>query len=91
MSTTRMIFCEKLKKDATSLSAPPFKGELGEKIFAHISAEAFDLWKKRQVMLINEYRLNLLDPKSKSFLREQMEDFLFNDKDVAPEGYVAPV
>jgi Fe-S cluster protector protein len=28
-------------------------------------------------MLINEYRLNLLDPKARQYLNEQMEQFLF--------------
>ena len=38
-------------------------------------------------MLINEYRLSLLDPKSKTFLLEEMEKFLFGGGSNKPPGY----
>jgi Fe-S cluster biosynthesis and repair protein YggX len=41
-------------------------------------------------MLINEYRLNPLDPKARKFLGEEMEKFLFGGDVAQPEGYVAP-
>ena len=41
-------------------------------------------------MLINEYRLNPLDPKARKFLGEEMEKFLFGGDVARPEGYVAP-
>lgn len=88
MSEQRMIFCQKLHKEAVGFLAPPLKGEIGQRIFESISVEAFNLWKARQIMLINEYRLNLLDPKSKDFLKEQMKAFLFEDTEILPEGYV---
>jgi Fe-S cluster biosynthesis and repair protein YggX len=43
-------------------------------------------------MLINEYRLNLLDPQARKFLQEQMEQFLFGTG-AGPEAipnYVPP-
>jgi Fe-S cluster biosynthesis and repair protein YggX len=41
-------------------------------------------------MLINEYRLNPLDPKSRQFLGGEMEKFLFGGEAKKPDGYVAP-
>ncbi len=82
-----MIDCLKLKKKSIAMKRPPFPGELGKKIFGHISQEAWDLWKNRQIMFINEHRLNLLDPQAKQFLQDQMEAFLFDDQDIKPEGY----
>jgi len=88
MSTEpRIIYCVKLKKDAPGLASLPLPGPLGKRIFDSISQEAWDTWKKRQVMFINEYRLNLLDQAAKDFLKTNMQEFLFEDKDTKPEGY----
>jgi Fe-S cluster biosynthesis and repair protein YggX len=41
-------------------------------------------------MLINENRLNPLDPKSRQYLSGEMEKFLFGGDAEKPAGYVAP-
>ena len=41
-------------------------------------------------MLINEYRLSPIDPKSRTFLEEQMEKFFFGEGAETPPDYVAP-
>jgi Fe-S cluster biosynthesis and repair protein YggX len=41
-------------------------------------------------MLINEYRLTVVDPKARQFLEEQMERFFFGGGAERPEGYVPP-
>ena len=56
---TRMVQCLYLKKEAEGMVYPPYPGELGKRIYDHISKEAFELWKKHQTMLVNENRLNL--------------------------------
>ena len=83
----RTIYCVKLKKEAEALERPPFKGERGDKIFAEISKEAWGLWLNHQTMLINEYRLNLIDAKSRTFLLEEMDKFLFGTGSDKPPGY----
>ena len=75
----RIIYCVKLKKEVPGLAKPPFNNELGEKIFAQVSQEAWLLWLQHQTMLINEYRLNLSDAKARSFLVEEMKKFLFGE------------
>ena len=87
---TRMIFCQKLKKEAEGLTTAPYPGELGQKIYNQICKEAWQLWLKRQTMFINEYRLNLADVKARSMLAEEMKRFLFEDEDQPPPGYSAP-
>lgn len=84
-----MIFCTKLKKQAESLETPPFPGPLGEKILEEISAEAWKLWLAHQTILINEYRLNVIDPKSRQFLREELEKFLFGEGSEKPSQYTS--
>ena len=34
-------------------------------------------WQRQQMMLINHYGLNLMDPQARSFLTRNMEAFLF--------------
>lgn len=85
---SRIVYCVKLKKEGTGLANPPYPGEMGQKIFQQISQEAWELWLKHQVMLINEYRLSTLDPDARQFLLKEMENFLFGDGSQAPSQYV---
>lgn len=81
------IFCQKLQREAEQLPRKPIPGALGERVFAHISKEAWEMWLKQQTMLINEYRLSSFEPEAQAFLREKMEAFLFGNESVAPEEY----
>lgn len=83
-----MIFCEKLKTEAEALDAPPYPGELGQRIFTSISKTAWKQWLSHQTMLINEYRLNMLDSKARAFLATEMEKFFFGNGSEKPAGYV---
>ncbi|MBV8801896.1 MAG: oxidative damage protection protein [Gammaproteobacteria bacterium] len=87
---THMIQCAKLKKLAEGLERPPFPGVLGQKVYTEISAEAWQAWLSHQTMLINEFRLNVVDSKARAFLSDEMQKFLFGDGSEAPAGYVPP-
>jgi Fe-S cluster biosynthesis and repair protein YggX len=82
-----MIHCVKLGKQAEGLERPPYPGELGKRIFEHISKEAWQLWLRQQTILINEYRLSLIDPKAREFLQGEMEKFLFGEGSQLPEAF----
>jgi Fe-S cluster biosynthesis and repair protein YggX len=41
-------------------------------------------------MLINENRLNPLDPKARTFLAAEMEKYFFGEGSAKPAGYVTP-
>lgn len=84
---SNMIFCKKLQKEAPALKHPPFPGELGNKIFQEISSLAWDMWLSHQTMLINEYRLNLIDPQARSFLKQEMQNFFFGSGSEPPPGF----
>ncbi len=86
----RMVKCVKLGKEAEGLDFPPWPGKLGERIFEDVSKEAWQLWMNHQTMLMNEYRLNPLDPKARKMISEEMEKFLFGSGSKPPEGFVAP-
>ena len=87
---SRTVRCAKLGIDAEGLDFAPWPGPLGQRIYAEISKPAWQEWLAHQTMLINEYRLNPLDPKARKFLAEEMEKFLFGGDVKQPEGYVAP-
>ncbi len=86
----REVYCEYLKKDAPGLDFQLYPGELGKRIFDNISKEAFGLWQKKQTMLINENKLNMMEPNDRKFLEEKMEAFLFEGIEPTIEGYVPP-
>lgn len=83
----RLIYCLKLKKKCEGLEWAPCPGELGEKVYQHISKEAWSSWLHHQTMLINEYRLTMIDPKARDFLTQEMEKFLFGAGSATPEGF----
>lgn len=87
---SRTVNCVKLGRQAEGLERPPYPGELGQRIYQSVSKEAWNQWLQHQTMLINEYRLTPMDPKSRKFLEEQMEQFFFGGGVQAPEGYVPP-
>ena len=85
---SRLIQCTKLQKEAEGLTVAPYPGELGKKIYAEISREAWQQWITHQTMMINEYRLSMVDAKAREFLRVEMEKFLFGGGSEAPAGFV---
>jgi Fe-S cluster biosynthesis and repair protein YggX len=85
---THLIFCAKLKKEAEGLAYPPIPGEVGKKVYENISQEAWQMWVNHQTMLINEYRLSMLEPKSRAFLMQELDKFLFGDGSEKPAGYI---
>ena len=82
------IKCVKLKKEAEALDYQPYPGDIGIRIMKEISAEAWQLWMNHQTMLINEMRLSPVDPKSRKFLEDEMDKFLFGEGSKAPDGFV---
>ena len=87
---SRMVQCVKLGREAEGLDRPPYPGALGERIYQEVSKEASPGWLKHQTMLINEYRLSPIDPKSRTLLEKQMEAYFFGEGAQSPEGYVPP-
>lgn len=79
-----MVMCAKLGQELPGLAKAPFPGKVGELIFKNISQQAWDMWQKDvQVKVLNEYRLNLGDPKDYQVMVEQMLAFLnLSDKEV---------
>ncbi|MCK6419948.1 MAG: oxidative damage protection protein [Aquabacterium sp.] len=86
----RLVQCVYLKKEAEGLDFSPYPGELGQRIYAQVSKEAWQAWVKHQTMLVNENRLNLADLRARQYLARQMERFFFGEGADQPTGYVPP-
>ncbi len=87
---SRMVSCIKLGKEAEGLDFQPYPGELGKRIFENVSKEGWQGWLNHQTMLINEYRLNPLDPKARKMIEEQMEQYFFGEGTDVPPDYSPP-
>jgi len=87
---TRMVKCVKFGREMPGLDHVPWTGELGKRVYANVSKEAWKLWVEHSKMVMNEYRLNPLDPNSHKLMEEQMEQFFFGEGARLPEGYVPP-
>jgi Fe-S cluster biosynthesis and repair protein YggX len=99
-----MVYCVKFQKEAPGIDEDDIQGqvalemvesiggkELRQRIYENVSWEAWELWKGQLTMLLNEYRLNTMDPQADEFIRQQMEEFFFAEGAALPPGYVPPM
>ena len=91
VQTKRMVHCVKFHKDLPGLEEPPFDGELGQRIYNEVSAEAWRQWGDFCKMVLNEYRLNPANPRDQQVIVQHMEQYLFGqDQAAPPPDYVPP-
>ena len=83
----RTVHCVKLGREAEALERQPYPGDLGKRVFADVSKEAWQGWLKHQTMLINEYRLTLIEAKDRKFLETEMEKYFFGEGSAKPEQF----
>ena len=87
---SRTIFCTFLQRDAEVQDFQLYPGEVGKRIYNEISKEAWAEWMKKQTMLINEKKLNMMNVDDRKLLEAEMIKFLFEGHDVHIEGYTPP-
>jgi Fe-S cluster biosynthesis and repair protein YggX len=87
----RMVMCRKLGKELPGLPFKPVQGELGEKIYAEISMDAWKMWLQDSVKFVNTYRLDLTTKDAQAFMRKQMEVYFgFAEGDMADTAWTPP-
>ena len=86
----RTVFCHKLQLELPALERAPYPGTLGQRIFSQVSQQAWREWLAHQTTLINEKRLNVLDPTARKFLESEMDNYFFGAGSQKPAGFVAP-
>ena len=86
----RVVKCVKLGRELPGLDRAPWKGEIGQRVYEHVSKEAWKMWVDHSKMLLNEFHLNPLDPNAQKIMEEQMQQYFFGEGSKLPEGYVPP-
>lgn len=88
MTEPRTVHCVKLKKDLPGLARPPYKNELGQRIFDSVSREGWDMWLKDSVKFINTYRVDLATPEGMKFMFKQCAVYFgFEEGDLAQTAW----
>lgn len=88
MSAGRQVFCVKFQKEMPGLDAPPWPGELGQRIYQHVSVEAWRQWEERMKMILNEYRLLPFQREAQQLIAKHMEEYFFGESTALPPDYV---
>jgi Fe-S cluster biosynthesis and repair protein YggX len=89
-SEVRLVMCRKLGKELPGLAKPPYRNELGKRIYEEVSKEAWDMWIKDSVKYINTYRVDLTTPEGQKFMFDQAEVYFgFKEGKLADTAFVA--
>ena len=89
--SSKTVHCVVLKEEAEALESPPYPGELGQRVFEHVSKKGWERWLERLVTIINENGLNSSDPQTVKLIEKHMTGFFFEEGDYGqlPAGYNA--
>ncbi|MEM7584407.1 MAG: Fe(2+)-trafficking protein [Acidobacteriota bacterium] len=74
-SSSSKINCVRCGRVAPPATGVFYGGKLGEQIKRKVCADCWAEWKEAEVMVINELRLNFMDPKSQDILAQQAREF----------------
>jgi Fe-S cluster biosynthesis and repair protein YggX len=65
------------RTEAPALARMPVPGKFGQEIREKVCADCWADWQRVEVMVINELRLNFMDPGAQQTLNQHMREFLF--------------
>jgi Fe-S cluster biosynthesis and repair protein YggX len=84
----RMIHCVKFGREMEGMDRPPFKGEMGQKLFENVSKEAWKMWLEHSKMLVNEYRLDLTSDQGQKVWMTECTKYFFEEGSALPPDFV---
>lgn len=73
---TTPIPCVRCGESKDPLPKAPLPGPQGAEIAAKICSDCWQEWEQMEVMVINELRLNFMDPEAQEVLSKHMLEFL---------------
>lgn len=68
--------CIRCGRTGPALDRPPYPDAFGRQIADTVCAACWDECKQMQVMVINEHRLDLSDPRAQEILERSIREFL---------------
>ena len=84
---SRNVECVKLGREAEGLDKPPFKGELGKKLYESVSKQAWRAWLEHSKMLINEFRLDLTSEQGQRVWMTECEKYFYGEGSSLPPEF----
>jgi Fe-S cluster biosynthesis and repair protein YggX len=89
--TERLVHCVKLGKELPGLARPPYRNELGQRIFDNVSKEGWQQWLADSVKFVNTYRVDLASPEGQKFMFKQCAVYFgFEQGEAAQTAWVPP-
>jgi Fe-S cluster biosynthesis and repair protein YggX len=89
--TDRLVNCVKLGKELPGLARPPYRNELGQRVFENVSAEAWQQWLADSVKFVNTYRVDLASPEGQKFMFKQCAVYFgFEKGEIAQTAWTPP-
>ena len=85
---SRLIPCVKFGKEKEGLEKPPLRGTIGQRVYEHVSKEAWSLWLEHSKMLINEYRLDISSESGQKVWMDELEKYFFGEGSQLPPDYM---
>lgn len=70
------VTCSRCGQTREAPSSVPYSGSLGEEILAKACAACWSDWLQTEVIVINELRLDFMDPRAQDILVRNMREFL---------------
>ena len=89
----RIVHCKKLGKDLPGLKRPPYRNDLGKRLYEEVSQEAWDMWLKDSVKYINTYcgpgsKYDLATPEGQKFMFDQVKVYFgFEEGELAKTAF----
>ena len=87
----RIVHCRLLKQDLPGLDRAPYRNELGQKLYAEVSKEAWQKWLADSVRFINTYRVDLATTEGQAFMFKQAAIYFgYEEGEAAQTAWTPP-
>ena len=84
-----MVHCARCKREGEAVTGDlPLADNLQAEVRRQICERCWQEWLEMEVMVINELRLNFMDPQAQDILHRRMREFL--ELEPTPSGEAAP-
>ncbi len=80
------VSCARCRRTAPAIAGRTYPGALGEEIRARVCADCWAEWHRAEVMVINELKLDFMDPRSQETLIQHLREFLALDAQPGAAG-----
>lgn len=78
------VNCVRCQRNAPALTEAPLPGPAGEELRSKVCGECWAEWQRMEIMVINELRLDFMDPRSHGILTQHLREFLCLDAGPQP-------